>query len=480
MVPGEKIASGKPPAPRFKMGRYAAPTVRRSSSGPQGAVLERTPAKPVAPAPAPVSRVEPNAEIANGPSRIGFFFLVCFVFTSASRVFDLALDWLHLPLILSILAAVFTVVGGALGSSLQTRAAKLLSLFSVWIVVCVPFSVWKGASFALLKDEYFKSFLVFLMVAGSVTTFARIRTLMTAVACGTVLATIVALSFNARLEGRLVMKSGYLSNPNDFAQILLVGMCFLPVISASRSRMATWFVWLSTPLLMIALYLTGSRAVLLTLLAVGVIVFFYASPGRKLVLLCAVVLCVAGFFSVASTSRNRLTALFTNAQPYEQDNEANASTQNRTRALKSSLILTIRNPIFGVGPGVFDTAAADLSHESGQRALWLQSHNSYTQVSSETGFPGILLFGGAVLASIVDLLRIRHSRKPHPSSVSRVINCVLLGFVSFAVTCLFSSVAYQFYFCMMLGLCAATIVAAGRAAVPVRPSLSTVSRAPVR
>jgi O-antigen ligase len=114
---------------------------------------------------------------------------------------------------------------------------------------------------------------------------------------------------------------------------------------------------------------------------------------------------------------------------------------------------------------VFQASAADLSHEEGRRAMWLESHNSYTQVSSETGIPGLIFFGGAVLSSVVGLLKIRRTVSTKAQERRSVINCLLVGFFAFAFTCFFSSVAYQFYFALMIGLCAGILTAARNQAV---------------
>jgi putative inorganic carbon (HCO3(-)) transporter len=60
--------------------------------------------------------------------------------------------------------------------------------------------------------------------------------------------------------------------------------------------------------------------------------------------------------------------------------------------LYSGLKLTARHPIFGVGPGNFPTAHWSEALAEGTRVGWNVTHNTYLQLSSETGIPGLLLF----------------------------------------------------------------------------------------
>ena len=41
---------------------------------------------------------------------------------------------------------------------------------------------------------------------------------------------------------------------------------------------------------------------------------------------------------------------------------------------------------------MFAVASSDLAKAEGDPALWQQTHNTYTQVSSETGLPGLVIY----------------------------------------------------------------------------------------
>ena len=401
-------------------------------------------------------------------SQVGFLVLLVFVFCSASRVFDFVLVGLHIPLVLSIVAACFTLLGGGLRPALQSRVGKLMCLFTLWLIICVPFSSWRGGSFELLRDSWSKNMLVFLMLAGSVTSVARVKKMMIAIALGAACAGALAVVLGHRSYERLSLPSGYLSNANDFAQVLLVGMCFLPVFRADSSNMfRRGIVAAGVVFFLYTILSTGSRAALLTAVLVAVLGTLNTSPMRKLALFGAFFAIGVGTLLLApDAARSRLATLLGGDQEDMTTLQQVAvdSAEGRKNMLKDSIILTAKHPLFGVGPGQFQSAEADYTHEQGKRASWLETHNVYTQVSSETGIPGLIIFVAAFWTCFIRLSRIRKATRNNPrlQSMYRVVNHLWLGFLAFAVTSFFSSVAYQFYLAVIVGLCAAAIGAAER------------------
>jgi O-antigen ligase len=381
---------------------------------------------------------------------------------------DITLGSLHLPLVLSLIAAAFTLLGGGLREAFATRIGKLMGLFTIWLIVCTAFSDWRGGSFEMLKETWSKSFLVFIIVAGATTSTIQVRRMMIAIGLGSAGAMVLAHVLHGSVEGRLSLPDGYLSNPNDFAQVLLIGLCFFWVLTdAWKSSLTRVVVGAVTLAFLYTIFETGSRGVLLAVIGIAILVFLQASPMRKVILLVAFVVVTSGMFALSPVARNRMATLFSSddastLESASSEEMAVASAENRAMLLRESLTLTLRNPLFGVGPGVFESSAAALSREQGRRGLWKQTHNSYTQVSSETGIPGALLFLGAIGYCITGLIRIRKQSRGQPQygTIHAVATPLLVGFLGFALTSMFSSVAYQFYFSLLIGLCAAAIRAA--------------------
>ncbi|MEO5924511.1 MAG: O-antigen ligase family protein [Bryobacteraceae bacterium] len=438
-----------------------------------------------------------SASQSSGAGSMAFFFLAAFLFMATSRILDFTLPSLHLPLILAAVAAGLSVAAYGIFSGFSTAPGKLIGLFTIWITICVPFSQWKGGSLGVLTDEISRSFLVFFMVASVVNTLQRVQTLIAVIGSGIVVAMIIALLQDIRIDGRLTMSTGQYANSNDLAQIMLVGIFFMPVLGTRlKSKFLKVLGYLMVGPFLYSVVTTGSRGALVTGVVLIAIVFLISSHSKRLLFIVSIPLLVGALLTVSQNLRTRLATFVLDRASTASEEMAMASTQGRMTMLRHSLLLTAENPLFGVGPGVFQTASAELQHSDGQRAMWIETHNAYTQVSSETGVPGILFFGGAVLTSLVGLIRIRRrtSRDPALASLNATVTLLMLAFVSFAVTSMFSSVAYGFIFWLLIGLCAATIGVANRelavakvvVPVPFRPastgsaSVPLPSTAPVR
>jgi O-antigen ligase len=411
---------------------------------------------------------QPGQQEESSLSGLAYTFLLGFLFVALSRVLDFVLPGLHLPLILAIVAAALALISNGVSRAFLTPTGKFVGLFTLWVILCVPFSQWRGGSFAVLTDDLSRSFLVFLMVAITLKTVRRIEGTIAVIGVGTIVTMFIALLQNHRIDGRLTMSLGQYSNSNDLAQIMLLGMCFVPTLGTWLGKsMITGLGYLMMFPFLYAIISTGSRGALITTVVLAGIVLFYASPGKKLVLIVALPLLGVGLLGLSGPARLRMASLLkgddARTATSASEGMAIASTSGRLEMLKQSIKLTVQNPLFGVGPGVFQSASAELTHAEGKRAMWLEAHNSYTQVSSETGIPGAIFFSGAVLTGIFGLMRLRKrtSGRVEFQAMNRTLNSTLLGFITFAVTSVFSSVAYGFIFWMLLGIVAATILVVG-------------------
>jgi len=144
------------------------------------------------------------------------------------------------------------------------------------------------------------------------------------------------------------------------------------------------------------------------------------------------------------------------------DQMALDSREQRWALLKQSVKLTLTHPIFGVGPGQFTVASKDESVSSGGVAMWRETHNAYTEVSSECGVPGMLLYFSCLVICFRQMSKLKRLTKNSPQfqHLYKLAYCQYLSLLSFAVTSFFSSVAYAFYMPTLLGLTVALYQAA--------------------
>jgi hypothetical protein len=203
-----------------------------------------------------------------GFGRIGYLFLIPLLFFLYSRVLDITIPQLHLPLIFALvtLAAVF-----AEGSWLEITeypATRYLSFFTVWFCITTATSIWKGGSFEVLKDYWIKSFLIYLSVASLITSLERMRRALRAIAFGIMCSGVIGLlQGSVDKEGRLRLPYGELSNSNGFGLIMVLGItfCWYSIMYAGApKRWRVLGVAMLFPL-SYAVLRSGSRSALLTL-----------------------------------------------------------------------------------------------------------------------------------------------------------------------------------------------------------------------
>ncbi|MCU1274392.1 MAG: O-antigen polymerase [Bryobacterales bacterium] len=413
----------------------------------------------------------------------GFGVLLLFLILSYSRIFDFKASYLHLPLITSLIAFTITILSGRLQYVFASPIGICLSAFTVWLIFAIPFSVWQGGSFHVFTELWSKSFLLFVMMACLIRTVRQCRLTMYGIAGGVLVVVAMCLYFRNTVEdGRLRLPDGMLSNPNDVAQVLLMGMPFLIFMMIRKHGLPFQRILAALCLLplFIVLFKTGSRGGLLTLAVICLLSFARASLASKVKLAGAVMLIAAICVPLLPQNiRDRYRTVYTK-ETVTDESVATESSEERYQLLLDSLKLTFRHPLVGVGPGQFQTASMEVSKASQSYVHWRETHNMYTQVSSEEGLPAAFFYIAALVYCFKELGAVRKMYRgalsllpeaPSPSSTSQDLRahydeisamafCLSLSLIAIAIFGFFSSTAYHFFFPTLAGL----IAGFGRAA----------------
>jgi O-antigen ligase len=206
-----------------------------------------------------------------------------------------------------------------------------------------------------------------------------------------------------------------------------------------------------------AVVVTYSRGGFLGLLAVaGVLAWKLGRRNRVLVTAAAVVsLCL--FIALAPGNYGtRISSIFDDAL------DPVGSSSARSELLKKSVITSIAHPVFGVGMGNFHFVAAREA----------ESHNAFTQVSSEMGLAAALIYAMFVVAPLRRLRRIEGeclSAKDRSRYYFLAVG-LQVSIIGYMVASFFASVAYNFYVYYLVGyaICMSRLYAAqaGAAAEP--------------
>lgn len=403
------------------------------------------------------SAAAPRGVVVDNPMRkLSVFMLVMFLYIASARI----LEVVYIPglaFVFAVLALIGAALGGDLAGAVKSKIGLLLIGFTIWAAVILPMSVWSGGSFAVLKDLWLKTVVVFYMIGAVLLTRRDCRTMFYTIAAAT--ATIVVLSFKfANMSsGRLAFGyGGTLANPNDFAAYLLVGAPFC-VYAFMRAGIVMRVFWTGILLLLMMQFMrTGSRGGIVALAIISLYLFWKSSMMLKGVMMVCVMaaLAAAPVILPRSVIDRYATLLGSEGEPEDADSRqgefAEASTQSRSQLLRISLKLTATKPVFGVGIGMFSVGAAESMKAEGKRGVYQQTHNLFTQVSSETGIPGFLLYMAAVWYAVGSLRFVRRHASVNPD-LARMAFCLHASWILFLSTGMFSSVAYHLQAAVLLG-----------------------------
>src|SRR5664279_4865106 len=349
------------------------------------------------------------------------YVLMSYLFLYISRLPEL-ISWLRIGLILQPILLVGLIMTKKVRVLLEVRSGLWLIGFTLWVAICIPLSFWPGGSFwALVRT--LQSLLLVAFILAFVRSVSDVMRGLSVI--GLASGTIAILSFlsSADIDNRQGLGgSASLADPSYFALYLLVGLALL-CLTASQTR-----GWLRLgalaliPINLAAIARSGSRAGLIAFGAGLIMMLVYGSVKQRTILLWA---CVIGFLVAVFLLPANIKLRFTNwlsptgfstlltgerTQEFDVDRgvvTATASTESRLYLLRRSLIMTAKHPLFGVGTDQFMGAEAEDAEAHGNRGAWRYPHNTYTEISSEMGIPGFILFTGARFGSYRGLSGIR-------------------------------------------------------------------------
>jgi putative inorganic carbon (HCO3(-)) transporter len=303
------------------------------------------------------------------------------------------------------------------------------------LFLTVPMSpVWIGGALNTTLD-FAKVGLIVLVLVVAVNTASRLRRLLFIQAASVATISAVAVWKGHMVGGRLEgMLGGNYSNPNDLALAIVVSLpiCLaLLFLSASVWSKAAWA--LAMVVMVYAVFLTGSRGGFISLaVAAGVCLWGFAVRGRRPYLLVLAAIVAVGLWIFASgMTGDRLRGTFDSKNDAAS---AYGSAQERQELFWRSVAVTAKHPLFGVGPGNFQVMSGS----------WHETHNAYTQLSSEGGLPALILFVMILWRGFRNLRATQRlaGRTSEHRLLAQALQASLVGFV---VGSLFASVAFQFF-----------------------------------
>jgi len=318
------------------------------------------------------------------PFRLAYKFVLFFMVVYFARPEDWipGVHYLHLAKVAGIIAIIAFLA--ELSSARWPWPREVLYLFLLlgWMCLCVPFSpIWRGGAFNTTRG-FAQVVPMILVICVAVNTVARLKRILFWQAASVALVAAVAVvkfrHAGGRLEGVL---NGNYSNPNDFALTVVVALPICLVFMLRARTFLAKMLWLGCiGAMTYSVVLSASRSGMLAfILAMIVALWHFSVKGRyRYLLVLFGVLAACALMFGGHELETRYEAMF-NPQ---LDQSAYGSAEQRNMLLRESIAFTFKYPIFGLGPGDFNSASG----------VWRVTHNTYTQISSETGLPGFFLY----------------------------------------------------------------------------------------
>ncbi len=399
---------------------------------------------------------------------LGFALLLPYLFFVFSRLSEFVDSdgRAHLVMILALFAGLAVLLTAGIFRAFAAKPGIWLSAFTIWLIVALPFSTWRGGSFAGLTDIWLKSLATYLMAAGLFVTFAHCRRAIFTLALATAVIVVIALKggLESAADSRLAMAYGTLGNANDLAGQLMMGLPFCLYVAFEKKRnllLRAGFI-VASALLLVVVFKTGSRGGLITILFTAALFFWRISPAGKLkfavIFLCVVSVAPA---LLPSDVRDRYGTLFTgrktNTQVTANVLSAIESEEARRLLLIYAFELTMQHPVFGVGLEQFQNASWDLSIARKEAPSYHPVHNLFALIVSETGIPALCFYMIALVTCFRMLFSIRRATRGRPEleHLSSMAFCLNISLTSFTLCGMFNTNAYSVHFPILAGLIAA-------------------------
>jgi putative inorganic carbon (hco3(-)) transporter len=334
--------------------------------------------------------------------------------------------------IVSLLALVFSL--GQIRNRFPREVTYLVLLIGQLFLASLLSPVWRGGAF-LKTVDFAKVLLVVVVITVAVNTTRRLRLLVFVQAASVALIAVVTVvkgrALGERLDGML---GGNYSNPNDLALAIVISLPLcLGLLFLTRNRL--WkAAWAITMLVMVyGVILTGSRGgfIALTITAIVCLWHFAIRGHRRYFLVLVPLVGAILWLSSGDTLSNRLNETLDSKDP---NSVAYASSQERQQLFWRSVDITEEHPLLGVGPGNFEVISGS----------WRETHNTFTQLSSEGGLPALILYVLILWHGFRNLRTTKRlvSRRSESSLLAGVLQASLVGYV---VGSVFASVGLQFF-----------------------------------
>ena len=375
---------------------------------------------------------------------------------------------------IALLALIFGVKSRVKSAKWPTELKLLVGLFA-WQCISVPFAYYKMGALSWLVNKCSKAVIAAFLVSLIVESIVQVRKLILIQAGAVAAMTLFSVVHyhGGRMGGVL---GGVFDNPNDLAMNIALNwpLCWMFLLATKNPFKKA--LWGAGMLIMVrGVMLTYSRSGFLALIVgAGLSLWEFGVRGKRYYLLGAVLLAGMVFMIFGPTKYGaRIKSIFSDTDmSIDQGGQAiygGDAKEARIELLKESIVVTAQHPVFGVGPGQFEAYTQ----------VWHVAHNTYTEMSSDSGLPALGLFIAVLALAFRNLRRMRLTRAYADSEQLRLcVGGLWAGMGSYVTGAMFANTGYQLFPYFMVAYTTALIRLAdfaesgGAAAERAKPGMS--------
>lgn len=414
----------------------------------------------------PVSTLKPASAAAatiiptSVPLNFVLIMTAILIITHFGRPFDQVQVVGRIPGIICGLGILFMTFSGAF-IHMRSSIGRAVGAYSAWMLVCAPFSTWRGGSVEYVI--WFVAFWVVLMlVVGHGARSVRDIVILAGV---TSFSCLFYLLVGNRVFAERLAGTGKWGNSDDIALLAGFAIPFTILIGVriKNSILRFGFIAAGVGYLLVTTGRTATRAAIPAMVGMVAIYFWRSTAANRLTIVVGSIIALFGLlFVLPQSTLDRFATIKDSFNSSSApSSEAMASTAERRELMKDALLLVRDNPVFGVGPGEFaDYRYRYLRQPNRMRKLYSPSHNTFLQIGAESGIPGMLLYVTFLFFTYRTVLRIRtmaaQSHHPDAALFSKVAMCLEAALVYFAICALFMTCDWHPHQFVIAGLAIAS------------------------
>jgi O-antigen ligase len=322
---------------------------------------------------------------------------------------------------------------------------KFLLWLTLLALISIPIATNRSDAWETFSTQFIKIVAMFIVMINVVRTESRWKWLFwVALAAGLQLAGTAINDWRTGqtpLEGYRVRgaQGGMFADPNDMALFFVTIMPItLALLLGTRSAWAKMFYAACIFILVGGMIFTYSRGGFIGFAFMYAVLAYKLGRGRRLLVGSLSVLAFIAFIVLAPGNYAMRLASIT-----DTSRDVTGSAGERQQLLFTSLEVTAKNPLFGVGMNNF--------YHYTERGK--PTHNAFTQVSSELGLPALGVYLAFILVPFLHLRRMENETVGVPSHrhlyyLSVGLQASLVGFMA---SSFFLSVAYYWIVYYLVG-----------------------------